>query len=61
MFRINDAKFLIHTANPINIISVGKKIKTNHPDMVVMQRRQEKVKTDSCIAFGDWVPCRESF
>lgn len=37
MFRINDAKFLIHTANPINIISVGEKIKKKHPDMVIIQ------------------------
>ncbi len=37
MFRINDTKFLIHTANPINIISVGRKIKKKHPDMVIIQ------------------------
>ncbi len=37
MFRINDAKFLIHTANPFNIISVGRKIKKKRPDMVVIQ------------------------
>ncbi len=37
MFCINDAKFLIHTANPINIISVGRKIKKKHPDMVIIQ------------------------
>ncbi len=37
MFRINDAKFLIHTANPFNIINVGRKIKKKRPDMVVIQ------------------------
>lgn len=37
MFRISDAKFLIHTANPINIINVGRKIKKKHPNMVVIQ------------------------
>lgn len=37
MFKVEDAKFWINTANPFNIINVGRKIKKKHPDMVVMQ------------------------
>lgn len=37
MFRIDGAEFLINTANPFNIINVGRKIRKGQPDMVVMQ------------------------
>lgn len=37
MFRIKEARFLIHTANPLNIISTARKIKKMHPDLVIMQ------------------------
>lgn len=37
MFRVDDAQFLIHTANPFNIIRVGKKIKKENPDLVIIQ------------------------
>lgn len=36
-FRIDGAQFLINTANPFNIIRVGRKIKTEMPDLVIMQ------------------------
>lgn len=37
MFRIACAKFLINTANPFNIISVGRRIRKYKPKMVIMQ------------------------
>lgn len=37
MFKIEETQFLIHTANPINIGSVGKKIRKIRPDLVIMQ------------------------
>ena len=37
MFKIEDTKFLINTANPFNIIGVAQKIKKMKPDMVIMQ------------------------
>lgn len=37
MFQIENTQFLIHTANPINIWSVGKKIRKMQPDLVIMQ------------------------
>lgn len=37
MFKIEGAQFLIHTANPFNILSVGRKIKKLQPDLVIMQ------------------------
>lgn len=37
MFRIDQTEFLIHTANPFNIIKVGKKIRQKQPDMVIIQ------------------------
>lgn len=37
MFRIEHTKFLIHTANPFNIVKVGRKIRQKKPDMVVIQ------------------------
>lgn len=36
-FRVDGAKFLINTVNPFNIIRVGRKIKTETPDLVIMQ------------------------
>lgn len=36
-FRIDGAKFLINTVNPFNIIRVGRKIKMEMPDLVIMQ------------------------
>ena len=37
MFKIENTQFLIHTANPFNIIVVAKKIKSMNPDLVIMQ------------------------
>ena len=37
MFRVPYAKFLIHTANPFNIMSVGREIRKRNPDMVIIQ------------------------
>lgn len=37
MFKIENTQFLIHTANPFNIIGVAKKIKGMNPDLVIMQ------------------------
>lgn len=36
-FKVEDTRYLLHTANPFNIISVAGKIKREHPDMVIMQ------------------------
>ena len=36
-FKIESAEFLIHTANPFNIIHVGKQIKREAPDLVIIQ------------------------
>lgn len=37
MFKIENVRFLIHTANPVNIISTGRLIKKNKPDLVITQ------------------------
>lgn len=37
MFKVEDTEFLIHTANPFNIINVGKYIRKWKPDLVVIQ------------------------
>ncbi|MDE7478362.1 MAG: glycosyltransferase family 4 protein [Lachnospiraceae bacterium] len=37
MFKISEAQFLINTANPLNIVSVARKIKKLKPDLVIMQ------------------------
>lgn len=37
MFKVENAQFLINTANPFNIIRVGKKIKKQNPDLVIIQ------------------------
>lgn len=37
MFKVDDAKFLVHTANPINIIRVGRKIRKENAEMVIIQ------------------------
>ena len=37
IFKVEDAQFLINTANPFNIIRVGKCIKREKPDLVIMQ------------------------
>lgn len=37
MFKIDETKFLIHTANPINIIKVGRKIRKENAEMVIIQ------------------------
>lgn len=37
MFRIEKAKFLLNTANPVNIFCLGRKIRKRCPDMVIMQ------------------------
>ncbi len=37
MFKVEGTKFLIHTANPFNIISVARKIKKMKPDVVISQ------------------------
>ena len=36
-FKIDDTNFLIHTANPFNIIRTAKYIKRKKPDMVIIQ------------------------
>lgn len=36
-FKIENTKFVIHTANPINIIRTAKYIKRQKPDMVIIQ------------------------
>lgn len=36
-FRIENTEYLIHTANPFNIIRVGKKIRKRQPDLIIMQ------------------------
>lgn len=37
MFKIENAQFLINTANPFNIIGTARKIKKMRPDLVIMQ------------------------
>lgn len=37
MFEVKEAQFLIHTANPLNIIHIAHKIKKMRPDVVIMQ------------------------
>lgn len=37
MFKVDEAKFEIHTANPFNIIRVGMEIRKKRPDLVIMQ------------------------
>lgn len=37
MFQIEGTQFLLHTANPFNIIRVGWKIRNKKPKMVIMQ------------------------
>lgn len=36
-FKIDEAKFMIHTANPLNIIRTARYIKRQRPDMVLIQ------------------------
>lgn len=36
-FKVEDTKYLIHTANPFNIASVSKKIRNMNPDLVIVQ------------------------
>ena len=36
MFKVENTQFLIHTANPFNIVRVGKMIKRKNPDLEVM-------------------------
>ena len=37
MFKVENTQFLIHTANPFNIVRVGKLIWKKKPDLVIMQ------------------------
>lgn len=37
VFRIEDAQFLFHTADPFNIIRTASKIRRMHPDLVIIQ------------------------
>lgn len=37
MFKVENTQFLIHTANPFNIVRVGKMIKRKNPDLVIIQ------------------------
>ena len=37
VFRIEDAQFLLHTADPFNIIRTASKIRRMHPDLVILQ------------------------
>ncbi|MCM1175362.1 MAG: glycosyltransferase [Blautia sp.] len=36
-FKIENTEFLLHTANPFNIVRVGRKIRAKQPDMVIIQ------------------------
>ena len=36
-FKVEDTNYLIHTANPFNIIGVSRKINSIHPDAVLIQ------------------------
>ncbi|MBO6089762.1 MAG: glycosyltransferase [Lachnospiraceae bacterium] len=36
-FKVEDTNYLIHTANPFNIIGVSHKINSIHPDAVIIQ------------------------
>lgn len=36
-FKIDDAKYMINTANPVNIIKSARYIKKQNPDMVIIQ------------------------
>lgn len=36
-FKIDDTKFMLHTANPFNIIRTAKYIRRQNPDMVIIQ------------------------
>ena len=36
-FKVNNTEYMIHTANPFNIIRSAKKIKKYKPDMVIIQ------------------------
>ncbi|HOO27493.1 MAG TPA: glycosyltransferase, partial [Lachnospiraceae bacterium] len=36
-FRVDDAKFLLNTANPFNILSVGRRIRKERPALVIME------------------------
>ena len=36
-FKVEDTNYLIHTANPFNIIGVSRKINSIHPDAVIIQ------------------------
>lgn len=37
MFKVENAQFLIHTANPFNIVRIGKMIRSKNPDLVIIQ------------------------
>ena len=37
MFKVDEAEFLIHTANPINIFRVSRYIKKQKPELVIIQ------------------------
>ena len=37
VFKVDGTQFLIHTANPFNIISFGSSIKKEKPDLVIIQ------------------------
>lgn len=37
MFKVEDTQFLINTTNPFNIMAVGKKIRKQNPDLVILQ------------------------
>lgn len=37
MFRVENTQFLLHTANPFNIMRVGSKIRRSGADMVIIQ------------------------
>ena len=36
-FKIEDTKFWLHTANPLNIIRTAQRIRKEHPDLVIVQ------------------------
>lgn len=37
MFRVEKAQFLLHTANPFNIAALGRRIRSQKPDLLILQ------------------------
>lgn len=37
MFKVEKAQFLLHTANPFNIVTLGRRIRRQNPDLLILQ------------------------